>query len=208
MDPRAATVLDFWLGGTVDDPRRIRDRMAFWFGGGDDRADLESMDRAIEQRFGSLVAEASRGELDGWAQTPRERLALILLLDQFRRNVHRGSPQAFTCDARALDLTLNGLEQGMHRSLTAIERVFFMMPLQHSEQLDDQERSVREFEALHDALPAHLKTVFRGFADYAILHRDIIARFGRFPHRNAILGRTSTAEESDYLADDAPTFGQ
>jgi uncharacterized protein (DUF924 family) len=207
MDPRAEAVLEFWFGGTRDDPQQIRDRMAFWFGGGD-RADLESMDREIAQRFGALVGDASRGDLDDWSRTAHERLALILLLDQFRRNIHRGSPQAFSCDARTLELTLDGLDQGMHRMLSAIERVFFMMPLQHSEQLEAQERSVREFEALRAALPAHLESLFRGFADYAVVHRDIVARFGRFPHRNAILGRTSTQEESDYLADDAPTFGQ
>lgn len=204
MDRHAQAVLEFWFADSIDDPGRIGDRKEWWFGGGDTRAN----DRLLEQRFGSIIELASCGELVHWRRTPRERLALILLLDQFRRSVYRGTPAAFACDAVALELAQDGLATGMQSRLSGIECIFFAMPLQHSESIAVQEQSVRVFSALAAAQPEPLRATFEGFVHHARLHHDVVARFGRFPHRNAILGRSSTAEEAVYLAGGAPTFGQ
>ncbi|HSN72118.1 MAG TPA: DUF924 family protein [Steroidobacteraceae bacterium] len=208
MNPQIAAILDFWFAGTRERPQDLRDRMGFWFGAGIDRTEREQRDREIAERFGGLVEAAAKGEFDDWSQDPRGRLALILLLDQFPRNLHRGTADAFRYDEQALNLTLTGLEHGFADALTPTERAFFLMPLQHSERLADQERALREYDALVHEVPETLRTAFQNFADHARLHHDIVARFGRFPHRNAILGRPSTPAERDYLASDAPTFGQ
>lgn len=204
VDSRAQAVLEYWFADSIDEPSRIRDRKAWWFGEGDTRVN----DRLLEERFGSIIELASCGRLAHWRRTPRERLALILLLDQFRRSVYRGSPAAFTCDAIALELAQDGLATGMHSRLSGIECMFFAMPLQHSESVAAQEQSVRVFSEFAAAQPESLRATFEGFVYHARLHHDIVARFGRFPHRNAILGRSSTAEEAAYLAGGAPAFGQ
>ena len=177
--------------------------MEFWFAAGSD------LDEPVRQRFGTEVAAAASGKRDHWAQTPGGRLALILLLDQFTRNIYRGKPEAFACDDQALALTQAGIIAGEDGKLGPVETAFLYMPMQHSESLAVQMQSVALYEALADSVPDSAKTVFQnGFAAYARLHRDIIAQFGRFPHRNAILGRACSPEEQAYLAADAPTFGQ
>ncbi len=192
-------ILQFWFGDNpalLPAPQQLR----FWFGG------EAAIDQAIAEQFIEDVARAAAGEFAEWAQTASGTLALILLLDQFPRNIFRDSPKAYGWDSLALALTEAGLAAGQDRELTLVQRAFFYLPLEHSERLEHQQRSVQLFEALLADAPAEFKPVCEGFLDYAIRHRDIIARFGRFPHRNATLGRPSTAEETTFLTQPGSSF--
>ncbi|WP_338089144.1 DUF924 family protein [Nannocystis pusilla] len=140
---------------------------------------------------------AASGALDGWGAAPRGALALVILLDQFPRNMFRGTPEAFASDAKAREVANAALDAGHEHALTQEERLFLYLPLEHSEELADQERCVELMRAL-DETPMWL--------DYAVRHRDVIARFGRFPHRNAVLGRESTAEECEFLMQPGSSF--
>ena len=195
-------VLSFWFQDATQSPEALQRRSAVWF-----RSD-PAFDRECATRFTALLAEAARGVLGSWGETPRGRLALVILLDQMPRNIHRGSPAAFMHDAQAASHCVAGIESGQDRSLHPVERIFLYMPLQHAEDLDLQRRSIERFESL----AAEAGDVWRGYlaenVHYAREHHDIIERFGRFPHRNRVLGRESTGEELRYLADGAPTFGQ
>jgi len=208
MDARATAILEFWFADTIADPRRIAARLDFWFAGESSGAEVRARDEEIARRFGAEVEFASRHALDGWSAEPHGRLALVILLDQFRRSIYRGRAEAFAADAHALELALAGLALGCDAPLAPIERLFLLMPLQHAEDRAVQERSAAECERLAQSVPASLRPLFDGFVEYAAMHRDIVRRFGRFPHRNTILGRSSTPEELDYLAADAPRFGQ
>lgn len=195
-------VLEFWFRDAVRNPEALRRRSEIWFG-----MDT-AFDRECGTRFGAVLEDASRGALDDWAGQPPGRLALVILLDQMPRNIHRGSPAAFAHDAKAAAHCISGIECGQDQSLHPVERIFLYMPLQHAEDLDLQRRSVEQFEALAREARGAWRDDFRENARYARLHHDIVERFGRFPHRNRILGRDSTEEERTYLADGAPTFGQ
>jgi len=200
--PDIQRVLDFWFEPDENDSPGIDSRLNRWF-----TADPAFDDR-IRQEFGALVDEARRGGLGDWSGSVAGRLALILVLDQFMRNVHRGTELAFAGDRRALALCVEGAASGGYRELSALQQVFFFMPLQHAESLKVQERSVRIYEALADSVPLPLRETFMTFAQFAELHHDIVAAFGRFPHRNAILGRPNSPAEDEYLTSDAPSFGQ
>jgi uncharacterized protein (DUF924 family) len=202
QDDAIRRVLDFWFSATELDAPQIDSRMERWF------STDPAIDATIGEEFGPLVDQALAGGLEGWTATPEGRLALILLLDQFCRNIHRGTPKAFAGDRAALKLCVEGSMGSEYRSLSAIQRVFFFMPLQHAESVDVQDKSVRIYTALAEGVSDTLKETFLTFAHFAELHRDIVARFGRFPHRNRHLGRKNTPEEDDYLAADAPSFGQ
>jgi uncharacterized protein (DUF924 family) len=195
-------VLDFWFSAAELDAPQIDSRMERWF------STDPAFDERIRREFGDLVAQALAGGLEEWARTTEGRLALILLLDQFPRNIHRGTAQAFAGDKRALKLCVEGSMSNDYKSLTAIQRVFFFMPLQHAESAGVQEKSVRIYTALAEGVSDTLRETFLTFAQFAELHRDIVARFGRFPHRNRHLGRANTAEEEEFLAGGAPGFGQ
>lgn len=195
-------ILDFWFSSQELDAPQIDSRMERWFGSD------PKQDQRIRDEFGDLVEQAVNGELDSWKATTEGRLALILLLDQLRRNVHRGTADAFSGDKQALKLCVEGSMNNEYQSLSPVQRVFFFMPLQHAESLGIQEKSVRIFNALANSVSDTLKETFLTFAQFAELHRDIIAEFGRFPHRNRYLGRSNTPEEESYLAADGPTFGQ
>jgi len=195
-------ILNYWFAGALTQPQAIEQRQRIWFAGG------ESFDRECSERFSVTLAAAGDGDLDHWRRSPRARLALILLLDQFSRNVYRGTARAFENDAGALAACRDGIELGHDRRLLAIERTFFYMPLEHTEDRAMQALSVQHFETLAEEAPEELRELMSANAGYAHEHRDIIERFGRFPHRNAVLGRESTTEEVAYLAGDAPRFGQ
>ena len=199
---RIEAVLSFWFRETALSAPQIDQRMDVWFGEDDD------FDREIAEYFATDVERASQGELDHWAESARGRLALILLLDQFRRNIFRNSAEAFSMDAAALKLCVEGAVAKMDDGLTPIQRVFFYMPLQHSESHKVQTKSVALFNKLADAVSPTYKETFLTVAHFAELHHDIVAQFGRFPHRNRVLGRENTAEEEEYLSGDAPDFGQ
>ncbi len=154
------------------------------------------IDREIARRFGVLHRRAAAGEFDDWAKNPRSALALVIVLDQFSRNLYRGRPETYANDEQALGIARAAIVRGFDRYLDGWEKAFLYMPFMHSERLDIQEESVRLYTT------ANLDN-----ASYALHHRDIVRRFGRFPHRNAILGRESTPEETEYLESDAAFRG-
>jgi uncharacterized protein (DUF924 family) len=201
-DNGARQVLDFWFSATELDAPQIDSRMERWFGGGPE------IDRQIREEFGEQVRQALAGRLRTWEETAEGRLALIILLDQFCRNIYRGTSKAFAGDRRALKLCVEGSIRGDYKALSPIQRVFFFMPLQHSESLNVQDKSVRIFNALAEGASGTQRETFLTFAHFAELHRDIVARFGRFPHRNRHLGRRNTGDEEQFLATEAPSFGQ
>lgn len=193
-------VLDFWFGeldesGLPDPVYRRR-----WF------AVDRRFDQEIRRRFLSLVLFASEDGLDHWRTEPGGALAEILLLDQFPRNIYRGGALAFEQDALARRRCREAMHRGQDVVLPLVQRAFVYMPLQHSERREDQDLSVECYEQLVASAAGELKAVLAGFLKSAREHRDIIHRFGRFPHRNRALGRASTPEEA-FLAD-APGFGQ
>jgi uncharacterized protein (DUF924 family) len=196
-----AQVLEFWLGDGLDKDWPTQDLGKRWFGGG------AELDADIRARFGAAVQEAVAGGLRDWEQKPLTRLALVILLDQFTRNVFRGKPQAFAGDARAQRLVLQTLAAGEDLELPWAGRVFLYMPLMHAETLALQDECVARFTRLQADAPDSLKQRLQGNLDFARQHRAIIARFGRFPYRNAALGRDDTAEEQDFLLK-GPRFGQ
>lgn len=182
-----------------------QDVLDFWFlprgseGHGEQRAEWfrkdEAFDAAIRERFGASISQAVAGGLREWdALGPRGVLARILVLDQFTRNAYRNTPQAFAGDMLALDAARELVGANAHLELAPVERVFAYMPFEHAEDARMQEQAVELFTALSREHPGFTEAL-----DYALRHRAVIARFGRFPHRNAILGRASTPEEADYL---------
>ena len=204
-------VLDFWLGDGLTHGWPTQDLGKRWFGGG------AALDEEITNRFGVRVMQALEGELNDWAnisstpaqpaRPPLGRLALIILLDQFTRNVFRGSGQAFAGDALAQQLVLQTLADDADLQLPWVGRVFMYMPLMHAENLALQNECVTRFEQLVADAPPDLKERLQGNLDFARLHRAIIEQFGRFPYRNAALGRASTPEEQVFLTT-GQRFGQ
>jgi len=181
-------VLEFWFGplGTAE---YGRDRKAWW------RKD-KAFDAEVRRRFLADYERAADGELDFMGDAPKDCVALIIVLDQFPRNMFRGTAKAFATDWKALALAERALEKGFDRRLVPAERSFVLMPFQHSENIADQERSVALFRELN----------FGEQLDFAIRHRDIVARFGRFPHRNHILVRDGTPEEIRFLKGPGSSF--
>ncbi len=193
-------ILSYWFPEDFSsvDPETRRRQMQRWMAGG-----LE-VDREITERFGEVLEQARGGELDHWAATARGRLALIIVLDQFSRNVYRGSPLSYAQDEKALRLAVEGIELGMDQELSDMERFFFWLPLGHSEDLALQERSVSHAEEEAANAPSHLRAGTEFGVSQAKAARDVIARFGRHPHRNEILGRECTPEELEYLRTETP----
>lgn len=181
----AGDVLDFWFAEA---------NAARWF------VTDTAFDEEIREHFGHSVNAAADGRLDGWAETPAGWLALLILLDQCPRNLYRGDPRAWAQDVKAQRVVLSGIARGDDRRLLALQRVFAYMPLEHAENMDLQQLAVEQFGALCLEAPQEQRERFEGFFEYARRHREVIARFGRFPHRNAALGRSSTPEELLYLA--------
>lgn len=201
MDAIARRLLDEWFGESRRDPSHVPERNDFWFAADSDR------DRHLRKQYGDQAEEALAGGLTDWQADPESRLALILLLDQLPRNIHRGTRQAFAGDGRAAALCLAGIGTGMELTLSPVEQAFFYMPLQHAEDLATQRLGVQQYRTLAERNPDY-PDVFSRFLLFAEEHRDIIERFGRFPHRNEILGRDSTPEELAYLEQGAPRYGQ
>lgn len=193
-------VLEFWLGsGPTDQAVRPEVSSRWW------KKDA-AFDAEIRERFGAVYDQAVRGELDGWSETPRGNVALVVVLDQFSRNIHRDDPRAWAADDKARQRTLAGLARGDESQLGPYERMFLYMPLMHAEDRTLQQKCVERFEALAREAPESLREGFEGNLRYAHAHRDIIERFGRFPHRNAVLGRESTAEEIEFLKQPGSSF--
>jgi len=199
---RIDAILAFWFKEQELSAPQIDRRMDIWFG------EDQAFDHEIKEEFAGDVESASAGKLDHWAHEPRGRLALIILLDQFRRNIHRGTAAAYEKDKAALKLCVEGAMEKKDKGLTSIQRAFFYMPLQHAESRKVQAKSVAIFNKLAEAVSPTYQETFLTIAQFAELHHDIIQQFGRFPHRNVVLERENTAEENEYLAGDSPDFGQ
>lgn len=197
---RAQDVLLFWFGPRPYTEVSVRHHSRLWFGAHAAPELIPQLDELIRERFGETMQAAESGLLAGWESSPRRRLALILLLDQFSRHFYRGTAQAYAQDHQALSLSVSGMMYGADAALDPLERIFFYMPLQHAESLDIQDESVAAFRRLLDEAPAELQTTFKEALSAAAEHRAVIARFGRFPGRNEALERKSSAEEADWLA--------
>jgi uncharacterized protein (DUF924 family) len=206
--PSALDILFFWFGPRPYSAPRVLQHSRIWFGEPDSPEITPQADELIRDRFGELTAAAERGELSAWESSPRRRLALILLLDQFPRNVYRGGARAYTQDLKALSLTVSGMQHGADATLDPVERLFFYMPLMHAEGLEVQEESVAAFRRLVEEAPADLHRTFDSSLKAAVQHRDVIQRFDRFPHRNRALARESTPQELAWLTDEGRDFAQ
>ncbi|GLQ95590.1 DUF924 family protein [Dyella mobilis] len=189
--PEALAVLACWF-----DP----DHHAKWY-----ESD-PAFDALIDAQFARQLEEAASGKLDDWAATPSGWLALLIVLDQFSRNLYREDPRAWAQDLSAQRLATWGIAEGFDRQLPPIQRVFAYMPLEHAEDRELQQRAVALFGALCNDVPADERDRYAGYLDYARRHEAVIARFGRFPHRNAALGRINTPEETTYLAEPGAGF--
>lgn len=193
-------LLAFWFGEEADDAAVAQRQARLWW------SKNEELDRLIEKRFADALRPAANGALANWPETPRGRLAKVILFDQVTRNVYRGRPQAFAWDGQARRQAELALAAGDEAALRPVERVFLYMPFEHSEDLAHQALAVERFTVLCAEVSPAARPAFQGFLDYAVRHRDIIQRFGRFPHRNAILGRPSTAEEKAFLKEAGSSF--
>jgi uncharacterized protein (DUF924 family) len=204
---RANDVLEYWFGRGPLDAARLAERSSFWFGG-DGAVAVAARDAEIRERLEPLLERAARGELANWAAGPKRRLALILLFDQVPRNAYRGSAAAFAFDREALALAVEGMHLAADAALEPLERLFFYLPLEHAESIDAQHTAVAALDRLVTDAPTELREFLGQAAGYAREHRDIIAKFGRFPHRNAVLNRDSTPAEREWLAASGQSFGQ
>lgn len=195
-------VHQFWFGELQDEHDLAKDKAKLWFGGG------QEVDAQITERFGQTLERARQGELEDWKRSARDTLSLILVLDQLSRNIYRGKPEAFAGDHLSRELTLALIDSGQDQELYPIERVFAYLPLEHSERLSDQLLCLKCMERLEAQAPQDTRPAFKDFRQYAQRHLELIERFGRFPHRNAILGRESTPQEVQYMEDGGESFGQ
>lgn len=183
-------ILSYWFEDVTTQPEKLGAQMKRWYSGG------KSLDADITQRFGCTVDALAGGLAQTWAsQGPRERLAAIIALDQFSRSIHRNSAKAFASDPLALRIAKDAIAKGDDKSLHPIERIFLFMPFEHAEDIGAQHEAIRLFEALQADATDHTRESFKSALDYAHRHADVIAKFGRFPHRNDALGRASTPEE-------------
>ncbi len=193
-------ILDFWFGPLPREDFYPMDRAAKWF------VKNPAFDAEIKEKFEDGVFLAGRGSFDGWAAFPRGRLALLILLDQFPRNIYRNTPKSFSFDEKALGLALRGIEMEHNKALPWACRPFCYLPLQHSEDAEIQKRSIAVHEQFAKDTPASFQLVAQEVLRFAKLHAEIVLRFGRFPHRNEILGRKSTPEEIEFLKQPGSSF--
>ncbi|SHL19763.1 DUF924 family protein [Phytopseudomonas punonensis] len=193
-------LLDWWFGPSGSAEQSAAEKHSLWFGKRDDQ------DAEARERFGSLVEQALAGDLLDWSADPRGWLANVLLLDQLPRMIHRDTPLAFAGDAQARALVEEGITLGWDRRLSPLQRVFIYLVFEHAENHLQQIRSVQLFAELSEGSSATERELFAGFLDYAQQHQRVIERFGRFPHRNEILGRVSTADELRFLAEPGSRF--
>ncbi|AIY42835.1 Putative transmembrane protein [Collimonas arenae] len=194
------TIRKFWFGEATDDLAAANQQSTLWWGKN------PASDQLIKQQFESTLLAAKNMQLTDWDKTPEGALALVILTDQFPRNIYRGTPRSFAFDTLARSFCRIGLQTDFYHALRPIERSFLHLPLTHSELLADQDQAVALASALVEQVPAREKERFFGYLSFAIRHRDIIARFGRFPHRNQILQRQSTPQELIFLQQPGSSF--
>lgn len=193
-------LLDWWFGPGGTAAEVAASRTALWFG----KQDLQ--DEQVREQFGALVERALAGQLQDWQGEPEGWLATLLLLDQLPRMIFRDTPNAFAGDLLARTLALHGLSEGWDQQLRPTQRLFAYLVLEHAEDLTLQNQAVQRFQVLLEQVATSERELFAGYLDYAERHQRVIARFGRFPHRNQILGRTSSAEESAFLLEPGSRF--
>lgn len=193
-------LLDWWFGPGMTAAEVTASRTALWFGKQD------RQDEQAREQFGALVERALAGQLQDWQGEPEGWLATLLLLDQLPRMIFRDTPNAFAGDSLARTLALHGLSEGWDQQLRPIQRLFAYLVLEHAEDLTLQNQAVQRFQVLLEQVATSEHELFAGYLDYAERHQRVIARFGRFPHRNQILGRTSSAEESAFLLEPGSRF--
>lgn len=193
MRPSIKDVLNFWFGEIRETEEYLQARTQLWFMGD------PKTDEMIRQKFEPLLEQFIAGDHGDWCGQPPGRLASIIVLDQFSRNLYRGTPKAFAQDSAALKLALDGMAMKADRLLHPVQRLFFYLPLEHAENRAIQEQSIKQFAQLLQEAPAPIKESFEENLDYAMQHYEIIQKFGRFPHRNKTLSRPSTDEEIEFL---------
>ncbi|HEF4760466.1 TPA: DUF924 domain-containing protein [Pseudomonas putida] len=193
-------LLDWWFGTSGSAKEVAAQKGKLWFGKRD------SQDLEARERFGELVEQALAGGLTGWAQRPEGWLALVLLLDQLPRMLFRDTPKAFSGDIRAQALVAQGIAADFDRQLQPIQRVFILLVFEHCENLDVQNECISRYIELLEQQPESDRALFADYLDYAEKHQKVIAQFGRFPHRNAVLGRESTAQELEFLSKPGSRF--
>jgi len=200
MEATPEAVLELWFGDDIETPDVVAERAGLWFMGD------PTFDELIRKNFEKLPSLGAQSRLDSWRRDARSSLALVLVLDQFPRNLHRGAAACFAHDALAYDVAVASIEQSFDQQLAPLEALFLYLPLEHAEDVESQERCVRLCRSLLQRASVALRPQFESFLDYAIRHRDIVQRFGRFPHRNALLGRPSAREELLFLESGGETF--
>lgn len=200
MIDRIEKILEFWFGTFPNAWTGDASREAMWF------RDGAAYDTEIFSSFGSDYFRAVEAELDNWAESPRGRLALIILLDQFSRHIHRGSAEAFAQDEKAQQLCIEGIAGGDDLNLHPVERSFFYMPLQHAEDRERQDLSVQAYIQLVQDVPEQYRAQFEASLQWAQKHHFVIEQFGRFPELNEILGRESSAEEIAFIKEGKYSF--
>ncbi len=200
MHTEALKVLNYWFGALDQTPEWYGRKMRLWFMGG------KAVDDEIRTQFGALVEDAETGKLDDWKNSPKECLALLVLLDQFALNIYRNEARGYRCSEAAIPLARHLLAKRWNSLLSPAENIFVYMPLEHSESMEDQETCLAGFEEMLRQSPMELKEIMQGSLDYAERHRKVVKRFGRFPHRNEALGRKSTEEELKFLASSEAPF--
>ncbi len=193
MTIQPTNILDFWFGPAGSAAEIVGRQRKLWFG------KSVANDQAVIDQFSDTLSAAAAGRLDHWATTPRGRLALLIVFDQFPHHIHRDHALAFATDPQALALCLDAIKASKDQQLTPIERVFLYLPLEHAESNDMQDLSLSLYEKLAREASPDERAIFDDFLKYALSHRDVVTRFGRFPHRNVILGRPSTDAELDFL---------
>jgi uncharacterized protein (DUF924 family) len=193
MNVTIEKILEFWFGTFPDayssDPASVE----MWFENG------SQYDQEIFIKFGETYERASSGEMDQWMDMPRGKLALIILLDQFSRHIHRNQAESFSQDLKAQEICIDGISAGDDFKLHPVERSFFYLPLEHAEDIERQELSVQAFAQLVQDVPEPHQQQFKSSLDYAVRHHYVIEQFGRFPELNEILGRESTGEELEFI---------
>jgi len=192
-EERIEKILNFWFGELADESVFPEEKAKMWFQEG------EKADEFIQTQFGRDLNLAIQGKLDGWQETPRGLLALVIVLDQFSRNIYRDKSESFTQDKTSQALTISGIEEGKDQLLKPIERLFLYMPFMHAESRELQKKSIELFTKLADSAPPAIEIPLRNSLDFAERHAKIINRFGRYPYRNEVLERASTPEEIEFL---------
>ena len=195
-------IVAFWLGSSLENSKAAFSRKDWWYKGG------RPVDEDIRARFGNLVPQACARQLMAWQTTPDGALALILLLDQFTRNLYRNTPQAYAGDACAFEVVTRAIEQKLDTPLPPVSRIWFYHPFHHAEDVEDQDRGLVLLNEIRQEASAEWQPYVEQSIKGWTRHRNIVARFGRFPHRNEVLSRNSTDEELIFLKTNGEAFGQ